>query len=171
MAKPGENVVKSYLENKGLTVRKIPESDNKSVDFEVYSGENLAFYLEEKTLELSPLIFNDRDPTYNSISKHVYEAIKQFKSTNPKRDIPNVLSFTNLDTSRDIQDLFTVLTGCALTEKGHFIRIHNIGRIEEDLSLIDLYLWFDNDQLPNHIWGENNTCLKNKLSTLLGLKN
>jgi hypothetical protein len=161
MAKPGETVVRSYLENRGLIVKKIPVSDKKTVDFEVYSGNNLAFYLEEKTLESSPLDFKGSDPTYNSISKRVYEAMKQFKSINPIKDTPNVLSLTNLDGSRDIQDLSIVLTGGALTDKGHFIRIHNVGRIKDGLSLIDLYLWFDDDQLSNHFWGKTSYYIKN----------
>ena len=48
MAKPGESIVKGYLEGKGLTVLKILEGEMKTVDFEVYSESELVFYLEEK---------------------------------------------------------------------------------------------------------------------------
>ena len=57
MAKSGEAIVKQYLESKELTVRKIPESDIKTVDFEVHLQGELAFYLEEKTLELIGVVF------------------------------------------------------------------------------------------------------------------
>ncbi len=78
MAKLGEHTVKKYLESKGLRVEKIPEREIKTVDFVVYSKTGLAFYLEEKTLEPGSLGWKRIDPIYNTITRHVYEAIKQF---------------------------------------------------------------------------------------------
>lgn len=155
MAKSGEKAVKEFLESKGLKAVKIPEGDTKTVDFEVYDGLYLVCYLEEKTLELTPLAWKSVDPIYNSIAKHIYEAIKQFKSVNPDRSVTNVLSLTNMDPARGVDDLFTTLTGHFITPAGKMRRIQNMKRLENDLCLIDLYLWFDHDQLTGHIYDEN----------------
>ncbi len=152
MAKSGENAVKKYLESKGLKVEKIPEREIKTVDFAVHSKTDLAFYLEEKTLEPGSMEWKRIDPIYNAIAKHVYEAVKQFKSVNPARKVPNVLSLTNLDPARDINDLFTALTGQAITRSGKIVKLEKFGGLEKDLTLIDLYLWFDSEELSGHIW-------------------
>ncbi len=152
MAKLGENAVKKYLESKGLKVEKIPEREIKTVDFAVHSKTGLAFYLEEKTLEPGSLEWKRIDPIYNTIARHVYEAVKQFKSVNPARRVPNVLSLTNLDPARDVNDLFTALTGQAITRSGKIVKLEKFGGEAEDLTLIDLYLWFDGEELSGHIW-------------------
>lgn len=105
LAKSGENIVKAFLESKGLTVEKIPEGDVKTVDFAVYTKDGLVFYLEEKTLEPASLKWKRIDPVYLAITSHAREAAKQFKSVNPAREVPNVLSFTNLDPARDVNFL------------------------------------------------------------------
>ncbi len=152
LAKEGENAVKNYLESKGLQVEKIPEREVKTVDFAVYSKTGLAFYLEEKTLEPGSLIWKRIDPIYQSIARHVYEAVKQFRSVNPARNVPNILSFTNLDPARDVNFLFTALTGQAITRSGKIVKLEKFGTEEKDLTLIDLYLWFDSEELSGHIW-------------------
>ena len=152
MAKLGENYVKTFLESKGLQVEKIPERDIKMVDFAVYSKDVLAFYLEEKTLEPATLKWKRIDPVYHSINSHVYEAVKQFKSVNPTRSVPNVLSFTNLDPARDVNVLFRALTGQAITRSGKVVKLEEFGKRENVLNLIDLYLWFDGEELTGHIW-------------------
>lgn len=170
MAKPGESIVKAYLESKGLTVLKLPEGKVKTVDFKVYSGEELVFYLEEKTLELTPLTWKDVDPVYNAIAKDVYEARKQFRSVNPYRRVPNVLSFTNMDPARDINYLFGALTGHVITARGKMRRLHHFGKEEGNLPPIALYLWFDHDQLSGHIWEEAAKGFEAKLTAVLGLE-
>ncbi len=169
MAKPGETIVKQYLESNGLIAIKIPESNIKVVDFEVHAKGELAFYLEEKTLELTPLAWKSKDPVYNAIAKHIKEAVKQFKSVNPDKRVPNALAITNKDPNRNVNHLFSTLTGQVITASGKLHWINNLKSIEDDLSLIDLYLWFDNDQLSGHIW--EGDCLEHqdKLTFLLGL--
>ncbi len=169
MAKSGEFIVKNYLESRGLTVRKIPESDIKTVDFEVYSQGKLAFYLEEKTLELTPVAWKNLGSVYNAIAKHIREAVKQFKSVNPDKRVPNVLTITNMDPNRNVNHLFSALTGQVITATGKLRWINHMKSIEDDLSLIDLYLWLDNEQLSGHIWEGDNSEHQNKLSALLGL--
>jgi len=170
MAKPGESIVKGFLEGKGLTVLKIPEGKKKTVDFEVYSAAGLVFYLEEKTLELTPPAWKDIDPVYNAIAKHVREAGKQFRSVNPERIVPNVLSFTNRNPARDINYLFGALTGHVITAGGKMRRLQPVGGMESNLQLINLYLWFDDEQLSGHIWAENDPDTETKLAAVLGLE-
>jgi len=169
MSKPGETILKQYLESKGLTVIKIPESDIKTVDFEVHAQGKLAFYLEEKTLEITPVAWKSIDPVYNAIAKHIKEAVKQFKSVNPDKRVPNVLAITNMDPNRNVNHLFSTLTGQVITATGKLRWINKLKSIEDDLSLIDLYLWFDNDQLSVHIYEGDNLEHQDKLTTLLGL--
>jgi len=169
MAKPGESIVKEYLENKGLTVSKIPESEVKTVDFVVYSGTEPVFYLEEKTLEITPPAWKELDPVYNAIAKDVYEARKQFDSVNPDRVMPNVLSFTNMDPKRDINYLFAALTGHVITAGGKMRRLNQPGRGKKGLVPIDLYLWFDYDRLSGHIWEETGPDFEERLKAVLDL--
>lgn len=155
LAKSGENIVKAFLESKGLTVEKIPEGDVKTVDFAVYAKGGLAFYLEEKTLEPASLKWKRIDPVYQSIASHAHEAAKQFKSVNPARNVPNVLSFTNLDPARDVNYLFTALTGQAITRSGKIVKLEEFVKRENTLNLIDLYLWFDGEEFTGHIWEDD----------------
>lgn len=169
MAKTGESIVKNYLEGKGLRVLKIPERDIKTADFEVFYEEELLFYLEEKTLEPKPVKWKGIDPIYNSMARHLKEATKQFKGVNPYKNVPNVLSFTNKDPARSVNDLFITLTGYVITPGGKMRWIPNMKRIEKDLFLIDLYLWFDHDHLTGHIWEEVDPYQEEKIRKILGL--
>ncbi len=170
VAKSGENIVKAYLEKKGLKVIKIPESSAKTVDFEVYAEKEPVFYLEEKTLELTPPAWKNIDPIYNSIAGHLREAIKQFKSVNPDRKFPNVLSFTNMDPARSIDVLFTTLTGQVITPQGKLRSIDIMKKLESELKLIDLYLWFDEDKLTGHVWEGHNPHYEARLIELLKIE-
>jgi len=170
VAKSGERIVKEQLENKGLKVVKIPEGDIKTVDFEIYYKHELLCYLEEKTIELTPLAWKNIDPIYSSISRHIYDAIKQFKSLNPDQVVPNVLSFTSMDQARTINDLAVTLTGHVITAGGKMRPLHNMKRLENKLFLIDLYLWFDHDQLTGHIYDEANLSRVERMLEILGLE-
>ncbi len=154
MTDSGEATCKRYLQDKGLTVIKIPEGRMKTVDFKVYAGQKFAFYLEEKTLILTPPVFRRIDPVYNSLAKNIHEAEKQFRSVNPDRIAPNVLAFTNLDPAKNINHLFATLTGFIFTAGGGMRRLPKIRKNESDISLIDLYLWFDREQPGGYIFEE-----------------
>lgn len=169
MAKPGETVVKSYLMSKGLIVRKIPGSDIRTADFAVHSKGRLAFYLIEKTIERTSAANKILNPVYQPIAKHIKEAKRQFKSVNPDKRVPNVLAITNKNPNRNVNHLFSTLTGQVITATGKFRWLDKRNSIEDDLSLIDLYLWFDNDQLSRHIFEGDSIEHQDKLATLLGL--
>lgn len=167
MAFLGQKIVRNFLEERGYEVVKIPECDIKTPDFKVFLNGKLIFYCEEKTLEYDDFEGCKKDPTYNSISAHVHKATKQFKSINPLREHPNVIAFVNFDPSKDINDLFITLTGCAFIDNGEYMRIHRVGRIANDLNQIDLFLWFDNEQFTNKIWTTLNDEQHTKLSAIL----
>ena len=63
-----------------------------------------------------------------------------------------MIAFVNFEPSKDINDLFITLTGCALLDNGEYMKIHRVGRIVNDLDQIDLFLWFDKDHFVNKIW-------------------
>lgn len=155
MAEFGEENVKKYLKDFELEAKKIAEGEEKTPDFEVFHQNERVFFCEEKTLDYDDFEGSKNDPTYNSISTHIHKANKQFKSVNPNHKIPNVLAFTNLDTIKDIHDLFITITGNALLEGGGFLKIRKVGRISKDLDQIDLFLWFDKDKFVNFILGKN----------------
>lgn len=170
MAKSGENTVKSFLESKSLQVVKIPEGDIKTVDFKIYKDGKLLCFLEEKTIDFTLPKCNDEMTLYNSLAKHIYESIKQFKSINPGKIVPNVLSLTNMAPARSLNDLFITLSGYIITSKGKIRSIDNMKRIEKDLDLIDLYLWFDHDQYSGHICEEDHYSPGQKLVRIIGLE-
>lgn len=128
----------------------------------------MVFYCEEKTIELDDFEGGKDDPTYNSISSQVHKAVKQFKSINPNKTIPNVLAFVNFDSMKDIHDLLITLTGYTLLDNGSYRKIHNVGRVSEDLKYIDLYLWFDKEAYTNKIWGHVHEDHDRKLKEVLG---
>ncbi len=176
MAKLGQDITKSFLENLGLQVNKIKETDKRTPDFEVSLNGQVLFYCEEKTIEqveteyMTPEELErycdslqeshdyelDKDNTYDNIASRINKAIKQFKYVNPNRDYPNVISITNFDDSKGLPDLFIALTGKAKLENGGYWRIHRVGRIADKLDDIDLFLWFDQDQFIGSIWVELN---------------
>ena len=170
MAKSGEKIVKEYLENKGLQVEKITEGSNKAVDFAVYLQGEAVFYLEEKTIEHISMAFKGVDPVYNAIGKHIYQATRQFKSVNPNKKLPNVLAFTNMDSGRSIEDLLTTLIGHVITPRGRIQRIEIMNKLEKEPPMIDLFLWFDQNQLAGHIWDEENTPHEDRLTEILRLE-
>ncbi|QDH22638.1 hypothetical protein [Saccharibacillus brassicae] len=138
----------------GFEVRKIPEGSSKTPDYEVYLNNELVFYCEEKTIEYDDFEGSKSDPTYNSISSQVHKAVKQFKSVNENRELPNVLAFVNFDNMKDAYDLFITLTGYARLESGEYLGVHSVGRVRHDLDQVDLYLWFNKKNFTNMIWGK-----------------
>lgn len=169
VAKSGENTVKNFLESKNMSVEKIPETVIKTADFKVYNKGKLLCFLEEKTIDYTLPAWNNEMTLYNSLAKHIYESIKQFKSINPGKVVPNVLSLTNLGSPGSIDDLFITLTGHIITSKGKMRSIDIMKRIEKDLDLIDLYLWFDKDQYTGYLCDDNQSSPGSKLARIIGL--
>ncbi|NMI03162.1 hypothetical protein HF638_04205 [Paenibacillus sp. SZ31] len=164
MAELGEEIVRNFLENIGFQVSKIPESQNKTPDFEVYKNGKLVFYCEEKTLDKDDFEGCKNDSTYNAITRHFHTAAKQFESINPHNQVPNVLAIVNLDTMKGCHDLFISLTGHALLESGKYLKIRNVNDYtKKDMDYINLCLWFDKETFIKYLWRDDkeNTDRKN----------
>jgi hypothetical protein len=156
MAEFGQTVVQQFIESKGLKVLKIEEWDEKTPDFEVFKDGQRIFFCEEKSLDYDDFIGEKNDSSYNAISRQLHKAVKQFKSANPNHEIPNVMAFVNLDTLKDMHDLFITITGYSLLESGKYMKIHRVGhRTVDDIEHVDLFLWFDKDRFINYLWKED----------------
>ncbi|CAH0311601.1 hypothetical protein [Priestia megaterium] len=170
MARRGEKITKEFLESQyGFEVVKIPETDQKTPDFEVRKNGKLLFYCEEKTMNEDDFEGEKPDPAYNSISRKIHESVNQFKSVNGKRNYPNVLVLNNMDTLRNINDLAITVTGKALTAEGKWLQIRNVSNTtQNDKKVVDLILWFDKGKFIN-FFTLNPTCTKD-LAESFGVK-
>jgi len=151
MAKSGENMAKNYLSQKyGLDVTKIEETDEKRPDFEVKKEGEFQFYCEEKTIDNIFIQGLIDDSAYNTISKKIREAAKQFKSINPDHAYPNVLVINSMDEMKNYHDLYTTVTGFGIIEDGKKIRIHSAKEeVIEACETVDFVLWFEKDKFKN----------------------
>jgi hypothetical protein len=113
-----ESRVKLYLEELGFTSRNFSKTEKRSgktPDFRVFSGEEIIFYcevksiskdhwlrnrLEEQSKSAAPNEFAGgarNDPVFNRVSSDIHEAVKQFDAVNKDLIHPNVLAFVNHD--------------------------------------------------------------------------
>ncbi|KAA0957470.1 hypothetical protein FQ085_10215 [Planococcus sp. ANT_H30] len=168
MAKAGEKNVESYLQGMDLWPQKIEEGEGKTPDYKVFNNnrDTILFFCEEKTLQYKEFVGLENDTSEDAIKRHIRKAFKQFEAVNKEHNVPNVLIFNNLDTMINPHDLFITVSGYAITENGEILKLHNVGRIEEKLKFIDLYLWLENGEYVNHIWSELNDEHDTKLKTI-----
>ncbi len=148
----GENRAKEYLSGVGLRVERFSKAEKKqgrrTPDFRVFSGDELAFYVEVKTAQEQDewLSGSRNDSTYDRIVRQVHCAMGQFDSANPVMDHPNVLAIVNGDDEVGFTDMIQALTGDAYCESGAVISIfrgYSEGLIREEKLRVHLYLWFD----------------------------
>jgi hypothetical protein len=119
----------------------------KTPDRRVYRDRELLFLLEVKEVAADEWLGGERvDPRFNRLSADIHEAVKQFDSVNPDRQLPNVLAFVNRDSRCDSQDLLGVLTGHAVTADGKKLALYGkyaLGRIRQERLRVDTYLWLE----------------------------
>lgn len=143
--------VKDLFEKNGCLVTKIKEQAFPTPDFKVQSKEH-EFFCEVKSVESDEWLEGGRpDPTFNSISNKIHEAVKQFRSVNPDRKLPNVLVLCNHHDMRDSLDLKSVLTGLFYADDGTTHKIYgqfSDGRIKNEKMEIDLYVWITEKGVP-----------------------
>lgn len=159
----GEQVAIDFCASHGLQCERFIKAEirtGKTSDFRVYKGEQLVFYCEAKHVQhddwLDEQLEKARpeeivgglrpDPICNRIAGHIHEGAKHFKAVNHDRQYPNVLVFTNSDTSCGFGDLVSTLTGNFYAKGGTVDPIYkrvSEGRIREEKLTIDLYVWFD----------------------------
>jgi len=120
---------------------------SKTPDRRVYRETELVFFLEVKEVAPDDWLGGVRaDPRFNRLAADIHEAVKQFDSVNPNREIANVMVFVNRDSMCGSLDLYGVLTGDALTSDGGRLPIYGKqahGRIKNERFRVDAYLWFD----------------------------
>lgn len=162
----------------GVQLSKVPESDAKTFDYELLSEGRLVAAVEVKRLGVAPRTpengwvrteggFMTRPAGDNGparVGKAIHEAYKQLaKATDPK-----VLVFVNDEHLIDALDLKEALDGYLVYGDDNVGRFKNPtgmkiaqGRIREEKTLIDLYVWInryegrtshrvDGQPLPTH---------------------
>ena len=158
-----EALILGYWQGQGFEVRAFAKNemrDLKTPDFRLSrDGEEVALcevksfqrdeWLEDQLKNAPPgeLVGGLRpDPIFNRISNAVHTAYKQFQSVNSDHRLLNFLLLVNHDTSAKPADLDRVLTGYEDPLHGGFDPTclqFSEGRIREEKSKIDLYVWLD----------------------------
>jgi hypothetical protein len=158
-----EALVNGYWQGQGFKVGSFGKSemrDLKTPDFRLSrDGVDLAL-CEVKSFQRDEWLENQmkgakpgeaagglrNDPIFNRISNAIHTAVKQFESVNSDHRLLNFLVLMNHDTSARSEDLDRVLTGFEDPRHGNFERTceqFSDGRIREEKSKIDLYVWAD----------------------------
>ena len=136
--------IQKLLQDKGCSVTKIKEQPYPTPDFKV-QVEKQEFFCEVKSIHGDEWEEGERsDPTFNNIANKIHEAVKQFRSVNPDRELPNVLVLCNHRDECDSLDLEAVLTGLFHADDGTKHKIYgqySDGKIKEEKLEIDLYVW------------------------------
>jgi hypothetical protein len=156
-----EELAAQYLVGQGLQVARIGEDRfAKTPDFSLLKDGKVVAYCEVKTFKRD--VWLDRmladapsgtlaggsrpDPIYNRISNAIHTAAKQLVSANRDHGVLNILVLMNRDEQAKYQDLVSVATGkwdplAGIHDKTH--EQYSEGRIQEEKSKIDLYVWLD----------------------------
>lgn len=160
-----ETVANVFLEEHGLKCERFAKDEvrqGKTPDFRVFLDEQMVMYCEVKEireddridqlLDQHPtgttVMVGGNDSTYNRVSAKIHDAVQQFDAVNPSHEIANVLFLVNFEVGVDVQDLHAVLTGYLPTDGGGKFKgfgKYSNGRIAEEKTRIDLYLWRERD--------------------------
>ena len=143
-----EELVKNWLEESMLSPKRYTKeelrSGLKTPDFKVYKRNNLIFYCEVKAV--TEKRESKQDTTPNQLTADIHNAYKKFMACNPNRKYPNVLAFVNQKNTAGIDYLEDVLTGHWFMDNGKaypFYTKQSEGRIKNEKTEIDLFLWFE----------------------------
>lgn len=156
-----EELAAQYLEGQRFQVARIGEDRfAKTPDFSLLRDGKLVAYCEVKTFKrdawldgmladapTGTLAGGPRpDPIYNRISNAIHTAAKQLESANRDHGVLNILVLMNRDEQAEYRDLVSVITGKWDPLAGIHDKTHgqfSEGRIREEKSKIDLYVWLD----------------------------
>lgn len=180
-----EALVNGYWQKKGFDVGSFSKSemrDHKTPDFRLSRGGMDLALCEVKSFQRDVWLEDQmknatsgevvgglrNDPIFNRISNAVHTAAKQFESVNSNHELLNFLVLVNHDTSANYKDLIRVLTGFEDPLDDCFDRTcleFSEGRIREEKSKIDLYIWIGvtksgNFRQPSYWFGN----LENRLA-------
>ncbi len=155
-ARQDELLVDGYLESLGLNVARFPKhQSNKRPDRIVTTREGAIFYCEVKSLA-SP--YDEAPITWatmgNAVSEPLHRAAKQFRSINGARLVPNVLAWVS-HSYRFSQQFFQDFVRGDVRIQGEPIASlarERFGRAARDLRVVDLHLWFQENDPPTLIF-------------------
>lgn len=146
--KDTEEIVKYWLREFSLAperyTKKERRSGIKTPDYKVYKEQQLQFFCEVKAVVDN--CDKENDTTPNQITDDIHNAFKKFRDVNKNHSIPNVLAFVNRKMTAGVDYLEDVLTGHWYMDSGKaypFYVYYSEGRIRNEKSEIDLYLWFE----------------------------
>jgi hypothetical protein len=160
-----------FAELYGVLLRKVPESNTKTFDHELLSGEQRAAAVEVKKLVRAPRtpengwlpteyggMVRSHDNSAARVGRVIHEAYKQLKAAAE----PKVLVFVN-DEHMDALDLKEALNGYLIYGDDDVGRYKNPsamkvarGTIREEKYLIDLYVWINRyeGRIPHRLDGQ-----------------
>jgi hypothetical protein len=141
-----ETNAKLYFKKSGHPVKKIPESETKTPDFD--GGD---FLVEVK--QINPRVEElSKDSTFNTVKNSLQDAARKFRAYDPKHSKKHIVVVYSSEIVKD--DIFSVWTGEWSPE--HRDRIFKGGMLlsAEHKKHIDAVTWFENetDQSPRHVW-------------------
>jgi len=140
-----EALVKEYLEGLGLDVERISAGGEgvKTPDLRVFRKGFSEALCEVKSIS-ERRDRDGQDSTFNRLAAHIHLAVKQLVSANPSAGPLNLVAIVNHEPVIDERDLIGALTGTFYTDRGklHPTCKYVEGRIKEDASNVDAYLWF-----------------------------
>jgi hypothetical protein len=146
--KDTEEKVKVWLQEFSLVPERYTKEEMraglKTSDFKVYKGQQLQFFCEVKAVVDKGDTENDTIP--NQLTDDIHDAFKKFKDVNVCHAVPNVLAFVNRKITAGVDYLEDVLTGHWYMDNGNvypFYVYYSDGRIKNEKSEIDLYLWLE----------------------------
>jgi hypothetical protein len=159
-----EQAAENFLQKLGLRVERFSKDEmqrGKTPDFRAFKADELVLYCEAKHVQRDEWLdealqkaqpgelvggLRESDPIFNRLTSHTHQAVKQFDAVNPSQAYPNVLFFTNSDKACLYDDLISVLTGSFYSAGGAVDPIYkqySEGRIKEEKSRIDLFVWWN----------------------------
>jgi len=96
-----------------------------------------------------------KDPTFNTLARHIAKGATQFDAVNKTRTVPNVLVFVNHAAASHGGDLEETLTGAFRAASGRcYATLWRIseGWIAKSKRQIDLYVWVDVGTRKEHFY-------------------
>lgn len=148
--KDTEEMVKGWLQEFSLVPERYTKKEMRNglmtPDFKVIKEQQLQFFCEVKAVLDKGKGNSENDTTPNQLTDDIHDSFKKFRDVNVSHTVPNVLAFVNRKFTAGVDYLDDVLTGHWYMDDGKaypFYVYYSFGRIKDEKSEIDLYLWFE----------------------------
>lgn len=152
---PTETKTKEYFDSYEIFIEKIPESNNKTPDFE--GQEILVEVKEVKPEEKEGL---NPDSTYNAIKNNLKDAARKFREYDPEYKKKHIVVIFSEDIIRE--DIYSVWTGNWSPDEPAKIFKGGMLLSSDHKEHIDAIAWFKkaSDRIPAFVWAMNNDIKK-----------